>query len=268
MARDSVDSQIRAQGQWAVELLARETHIATAKKRLLLKIMATLGSSLRRTPLVRLKWLGRLHANLAVRVSNSNSVTVGPFRVFVDRRNRVIAKHLILYGGYEAREIALLCSYVKPGDCVLDVGANIGLYSLALSRAVGPSGRVIAVEPDPDNLALLRKNLQANGCTNVTVIEDALGDESKDALLYESSDNRGALSTSDITGVGASRAIRVRMRRGDDVMAEIGLSARVAKIDVEGVEPLVTILRSSYRVSKVAAIHWPVWIPIPAIAAP
>jgi FkbM family methyltransferase len=52
--------------------------------------------------------------------------------------------------------------------------ANIGLYSL--SRAVGPSGRVIAVEPDPDNLALLRRNLQQNGCANVTVLEEALGE--------------------------------------------------------------------------------------------
>jgi FkbM family methyltransferase len=208
-------------------------------KKLILKFIALLGGALRRTPIARWKLLGRLHAELTVRLNRSAAIAVGPFRVFVDPRDRMIAKKLILYGGYETHEMALLCSFVEPGDCVLDVGANIGLYSLALSRAVGPSGRVIAVEPDPDNLALLRRNLQANGCTNVTVVEDALGDETKDVLLYEIADNRGALSTSDIRGVGAERAIRVRMRRGDSVMNELGTTARIVKLDVEGAEPLV-----------------------------
>jgi FkbM family methyltransferase len=208
-------------------------------KSLLLHSMALLGDALRRTPIARWQWLGRVYANLAVRLSKTESVTVGPFRVFVDPRDRVIAKKLILYGGYEQREIDLLCSLVQPGDCVLDIGANIGLYSLALSRAVGPGGRVIAFEPDPDNAALLRRNLNVNGCTNVTVIEDALGDESKDVKLYESEDNRGALSTSDVLGVGEEHAIRVRMRRGDAVLAELGVKPRLAKIDVEGAEPLV-----------------------------
>ncbi len=208
-------------------------------KSLLLHSIALLGDVLRRTPIARWQWLGRLHANLAVRLSKTESVMVGPFRVFVDPRDRVIAKKLILYGGYEQREIDLLCSLVQPGDCVLDIGANIGLYSLALSRAVGPAGRVIAFEPDPDNAALLHRNLDVNGCANVTVIEDALGDEAKDVKLYESDDNRGALSTSDVLGVGEEHAIRVRMRRGDAVLAELGVQPRLGKIDVEGAEPLV-----------------------------
>jgi FkbM family methyltransferase len=204
-----------------------------------LNVLGVLGGWLRRTPIVRWSWLGRVYAGIAVRMSGTEHVAVSGFRVFVDPRDRVIAKKLILYGGFEAREIELLCSLVRPGDCVLDVGANIGLYSLALSRAVGPDGCVIAVEPDPDNRALLRRNLEANGCDNVTIIEEALGDESRNALLYGPEDNRGALSTTDFMGVGASRAIPIRMRRGDSVIRQIGRSPRVAKIDVEGAEPLV-----------------------------
>lgn len=166
-------------------------------------------------------------------------MTVGQFRVFVDPRDQVIAKKLFLYGAFEQREIELLCSFVRPGDCVLDVGANIGLYSLALSRAVGPHGRVVAVEPDPDNLALLRRNLRSNACGNVTVVEEALGDGARTVHLYGSRENCGGLSTADILGVGADSAIPVRMRRGDSVLADIGAEPRVAKIDVEGAEPLV-----------------------------
>lgn len=206
----------------------------------ILSLMATVGNRLRYSPIARWEWLSRWHGRLAVGLRDSDEVVVGPFRVLVDPRSRVMAKKLILYGSFEMREIELLCSFVEPGDCVLDVGANIGLYSLALSRAVGPSGRVIAVEPDPLNLALLRKNLDTNGCTNVTVVADALGDEEKTVLLYQSAYNRGgALSINDFNGGGAEHAIHVRMRRGDSVMAEIGLTARIAKMDVESAEPLV-----------------------------
>ena len=199
-----------------------------------------MGQVLRQTPLVRWRWLGRLYDRFTMKLGQTDSVAVGPFVVFLDPRDQVIAKKLILYGSFEAREIELLCSHVRPGDCALDVGANIGLYSLALSRAVGPTGHVIAVEPDPENLALLRRNLESNGCANVTVIGEALGDEAGTALLYETDQaNRGALSTVDISGVGQQHALPVQMRRGDSLFAQIGRSPRVAKIDVEGTEPQV-----------------------------
>lgn len=208
-------------------------------KRLALGTIAIASSVLRRTPIVRWKWLGRLQESIVLKLRSRDEVRVGPFRVFVDPRDKVIAGRLALYGGFEEREIELLCSLVRQGDCVLDIGANIGLYSLALSRAVGPEGKVIAFEPDDDNLALLRKNVHVNGCGNVTVISDALGDKAGTAHLYQPQDNRGALSTRDILGVGASRAVAVNMRRADEVLTEIGRPARIAKIDVEGAEPEV-----------------------------
>jgi len=202
-------------------------------------MMGAVGGAFRSTPLVRWRWLGKAYDRIAVRVGNTDSVRIGQFRVFVDPRDQVIAKKLPLYGGFEQREIELLCSLVRPGDCVLDVGANIGLYSLALSRAVEPHGRVIAVEPDPDNLVLLRRNLLSNACANVIVVEEALGDTAKTVHLFGSRDNCGGLSTVDILGLGPNRAIPVPMRRGDSVLAEIGVVPRVAKIDVEGAEPSV-----------------------------
>lgn len=203
-------------------------------------IVGAAARVLRQTPLVRWRWLGALHENIVWKLrGDRNEFKVGPFRVFVDPRDKVIAGRLALYGSFEAKEIDLLCSLVRPGDCVMDIGANIGLHSLALSRAVGPEGQVISFEPDQDNLALLRKNLETNGCTNVTVIPAALGEQEGAVDLYQSDDNRGALSTSDILGVGSENAVSVQMRRGDAVLAELGLKARVAKIDVEGAEPLV-----------------------------
>ncbi len=196
-----------------------------------------MGCKLRRTPLAHSRCLNRVHARLSLWLHSSSEANVGRFHVRFDPRDRLIAKKLVLYGGYEEHEIALLCSLVKPGDCALDVGANIGLYSLHLSRAVGPEGRVIAVEPDPDNLALLKANLEANDCKNVTVLPCAFGVESGCVDLFQREDNRGNLSFADLGGTG--RSARVPMRRGEEALAQLKVKPTIAKIDVEGAEPLV-----------------------------
>lgn len=208
-------------------------------KHRLLALLSRSGRMLRYTRLAKWGWLKHLHGKMASGLGSPDSIRFREFRVSADPRDEIITKKLILYGEYEGREIELLCSLIRPGDCVLDVGANIGLYTLAISRAVGSNGHVISVEPDPDNRALLRKNLRTNSCDNVTVIEEALGDQCKLVKLYQRQDNRGALSTADVFDVGESNAIAIPMRRADDVFAQTGLSPRVAKIDVEGQEPLV-----------------------------
>lgn len=202
-----------------------------------MRLMAWGGAHLRRTPLARSELLNRLYAGLAVRMHDSNEARMGEFRIRFDRRDRVLAKKLVLFGGYERHEIALLTSFVKPGDAVLDVGANIGIYTLHLSRAVGPTGRVISVEPDPDNLRLLRENIEINGCRNVTIVPCALGDIDRSAELFQVEDNRGYLSFADLAGTG--RSISVPVRRGDEVLAEVGCKPEILKIDVEGAEPSV-----------------------------
>lgn len=131
--------------------------------RTILKRLLSLGGRLlRRTPLARSDMLNRLHGGLSVWLHGSDTVNVGPFIVQFDKRDRFIAKNLVLYKKFEHKEIELLCSLVEPGDHVLDIGANIGLHTLYLSQAVGPDGRVIAVEPDPDNLRILRNNIETN----------------------------------------------------------------------------------------------------------
>jgi FkbM family methyltransferase len=196
-----------------------------------------MGSKLRHTPLVRWSFLTRTHAALSLWLHSSHEVDIGLFCVRFDPRDHVIAKKLILYGEYEKYEIALLCSLLKPGDQVLDIGANIGLYSLYLSRAVGPEGSVVSVEPDPENLALLRANIETNGCKNVIILPCAFGVKSGCIELFQVEHNRGNLSFADLAGTG--RSVIVPMRRGEEALAELRLQPAVAKIHVEGAEPLV-----------------------------
>ena len=205
-------------------------------RKFLLRVISLAGRRLRHTPIARWKWLKRLLGKTASGLSSSANLAYREFRVSAPPGDEMITKKLILYGDYDRAEIDLLCSLVKPGDCVLDVGANIGLYTLPLSRAVGPDGLVIAAEPDPQNLALLQRNIEANGCHNVRVIPAALGDKTGAVKLYQRSDNRGALSTADIFGVGEANAIAISMRRTAEVLERM---PRLVKIDVEGQEPLV-----------------------------
>lgn len=210
-------------------------------RQLLLQLLSFLGKKLRRTPLTKSELANKIHRKLALWLYGSlhgaNEAKAGPFHVHFDPRDQVIAKRLVLYGSFEEQEIKLLCSFCKPGDCVMDIGANIGIYSLNLSRAVGPEGRVIAVEPDPDNLRLLRKNLEINSCHNVVVVPCGLGEDSGSAELYQPEENRGALSLVDVRGTGKS--VRVPIRRAEDVLAELKMTPIVVKIDTEGAEPSI-----------------------------
>jgi FkbM family methyltransferase len=70
----------------------------------------------------------------------------------------------------------LLATTLVEGMCVLDVGAHVGEYTLLAASAVGPSGRVYAVEPQPELAELIRLNAASNGLSNITVQQIALDD--------------------------------------------------------------------------------------------
>jgi FkbM family methyltransferase len=80
---------------------------------------------------------------------------------------------------------------LHKGDVFVDIGANIGYFTLLASDAVGDTGKVFAFEPDPRNLRLLRKNVEANQCGNVWVEEKAITQAYKPLTLYLSHINFG-----------------------------------------------------------------------------
>ena len=129
---------------------------------------------------------------------------------------------------------AVLESRVRPGMHVADVGANQGIFTLLLSRLVGPAGHVTAFEPDSIMAAALRSNLQANDAANVTLVEAGADSQPGVATIFRSrlnaGDNRlarGELSES------CSQA-DVRVVRVDDVVPHLRLD--FIKIDTQGWE--------------------------------
>ncbi len=87
--------------------------------------------------------------------------------------------------------IELMEKILKPGATAIDVGANIGLITLFMARAVGPTGHVFAFEPAPENVKLLQKNIEANGYTNITVVSAAVSDHVGTLKLFLSDFNPG-----------------------------------------------------------------------------
>ncbi|NJO15246.1 MAG: FkbM family methyltransferase [Thioploca sp.] len=76
------------------------------------------------------------------------------------RYNETLGCSILLYGGFETAELDFLSKKISTGDTVLDVGANIGIFSLVFANAVGVLGKVLALEPHPHNIERLRNNIE------------------------------------------------------------------------------------------------------------
>ena len=150
---------------------------------------------------------------------------------------RVIGR-LISSDKYEERFSTALLAEIRPGDCVWDVGANVGYYTTRFSRAVGPNGRVVAFEPSPRSYPVLKRNC-ADGYENVIALEYGLGSSSAHLPFILSDDASGV--TDQIGSAShpssASSTLLVSVTRGDELVErEPSYLPNVMKIDVEGFE--------------------------------
>lgn len=144
------------------------------------------------------------------------------------RDDEVITANLTRWGVWEARETEFLRTLLRPGDTFVDVGANIGYFSVLAAGCIGSSGYVIAFEPEPRNLELLHMNLARHGVqANSTVFPLAAYSRPCQMALATNEANRGdhALAPH------ASTGLEVRCVRLDDVLPR---SVDVIKIDTQG----------------------------------
>jgi FkbM family methyltransferase len=137
---------------------------------------------------------------------------------------------------YERRKRHALVQTLRRGMTFVDVGANIGDFSLVAARQVGHSGRVLAVEPHPDNCEQLRRSLSLNGYDHVEVHQVALSSTDGSAQLHLG--DRAAWHTL-LQGLDRREAgaIEVTTRTMDALIAQAGNPpVHVMKVDVEGAE--------------------------------
>jgi len=148
------------------------------------------------------------------------------------------SQQLFWFGSWEPRSALVLASHLEPGAIAVDVGANIGILTLAMCDAVIPNGHVHAFEPDPSNFALLRTNVEANKLSAVTMLHQvALTDALGSVTLRRPNDG----SFTHVSSAGDSSTttgIEVKACTLDSYLP-IFSRLDLIKIDVEGHEPAV-----------------------------
>ncbi|HEX5052783.1 MAG TPA: FkbM family methyltransferase [Planctomycetota bacterium] len=143
-------------------------------------------------------------------------------------------------GRYHDLPVQLVLQQVlRPGDCFVDVGANLGMLSLLAHRLVGPTGLVIACEPNPRLRGRIEAQVRDNGIERLQLVAKALGDADGTAELreFDGHSGWGSLSVAGPVGAVATASFHIPVVRGDDVLAAVPMQQpMVVKIDVEGHE--------------------------------
>jgi FkbM family methyltransferase len=155
------------------------------------------------------------------------------FDIEVDLEGDMLGWHVYLSGTWEPQTSKLLASLIQPGDVVIDIGANIGYFTLLASTNVGPSGKVLAFEPIPSIRRDLERNLSLNRVNNVEVYPIALSHMAGTTTIHE---NKGLSS---VRPIGDAKGTFVVETAPLDALLEDDLPVRVVKIDVEGAEGAV-----------------------------
>jgi FkbM family methyltransferase len=152
----------------------------------------------------------------------------------------LIQRYVYYFGVWEPNLTAWLMRTLRSGAAFIDVGANIGYYSLLASRYVGPDGLVVAVEASPIIFQRLLSNIARNGghCHNVTAVNCAIGESCGQVVVHHAaSDNIGATSISSLSDAPPQTATVVPVAPLADVIPyDIIDRIQVVKIDVEGSE--------------------------------
>jgi FkbM family methyltransferase len=164
-------------------------------------------------------------------------VKLETFQLCVMADDPMLGKHIGEAGVYERHITDVFRSRVRPGMTVIDVGANVGYYTMLAAAELGGSGRVIAFEPAPQNVGLLHYNAQLNGFENVVEVHPVgLADRNRLMALDMHGSNGMLLDFRDDLNLLGGRTL-VRCAMLDQLLNLERLD--ILKIDVEGTEGLV-----------------------------
>ena len=145
----------------------------------------------------------------------------------------------MLTGVFEEGTTRMFQSLLKPGMVAVDIGAHVGYYTILAARHVGPTGKVYAFEPDPDNYTTLLKNIALNGYRNVHAVKKAVSNLVGDAELHLSATINGNHSLY-CHGMAERGTLPVETTTLDSMLCEQGWpQIDLVKIDVEGGEVAV-----------------------------
>jgi FkbM family methyltransferase len=159
------------------------------------------------------------------------------FQILVDNLEDPIGRQIYYQGYFEWRETQFVRKCLTNGDTVLDIGANIGWYTLLSASLVKENGRVFAFEPMPESRGQLIKNCALNKLENVKIFDFAVGRESGQASIFSASPKHiGGASLFPANANGMQSHV-IQVRTLDEVIEEHEIRrVRLCKMDIEGSE--------------------------------
>jgi FkbM family methyltransferase len=186
---------------------------------------------------------GRLVRRLARRLFPKNKtgkrtfVTEYENGFFLVDINSLVGYSILFKGRHQTILLDMVSKIVSPGNVCIDIGANIGAVTVPMAWAVGPTGKVIAVEPQPVVAQRLRQNLALNNLRNVTVLEAAVGRGDCRTQFYSFPEGAWNQGISCLTATDrATTPIDVQGVSGRTLLKMAGSVCHLIKIDVEGHE--------------------------------
>lgn len=156
-----------------------------------------------------------------------------------------VAFHLLVDGIYEPDTMNWIVRHLNPGDVFVDVGANVGLFTVGAARKVGSTGKVVSIEPSPTVYPYLERNIALNSLSNVLSVPMGLSDRNQDnvAFFQAPADHFGMGSLAPQFGQTPSS---ISVRTLDSLLAENCCEdVAVLKVDVEGHE--ASVFRGAQR---------------------
>jgi FkbM family methyltransferase len=180
-------------------------------------------------------WRDRVEPYLAWHSHHFSARTVFGARLRGDTQE-ILQQHVYYFGVWEPNLTRWLQARLRPGDVFLDVGANVGYFSLLGSRAVGPEGSVFAVEASPTIYERLCANLARNRTTNVRPVNRIVARDTTRRTVYMGPASHTGLTTIHADAGWPEEAETESAPLPEIVGAPAWSSARLIKIDVEGAE--------------------------------
>jgi FkbM family methyltransferase len=175
-----------------------------------------------------MRWLGIAGKDYQKKIS-------GNFQMWLMPKDH-IQQQLFWYGYYDKPLGNLLKKIIKPGDVFMDIGANIGYFSM-LAAIKEPSANVIAFEPAIANFEKLSQNIVLNKFRNIQTVKAAAGEFNEEKILYLSAEDNMGMNSFEQPENYSGKKEKVKVVRMDDWFRQSGLSRiNIIKMDTEGSE--------------------------------
>ena len=160
-------------------------------------------------------------------------------RIVCDRRDlRIAPLEVLNFGDYEKADADMMFRLLEDNLTILDIGANIGWYSLRFAKAF-PNAKIFSFEPIPATFGYLQRNIALNPACRVHPFNFGFSDRAGELPFYFHPEGSGSASAADLLGTGRAERITCHLRTLDDWVAETGTRIDFIKCDVEGAELLV-----------------------------